>query len=134
MRIDNGVDIDYGIRADNPAIRTVMNALFALATTDLNSATETGFHEIAIRAASDLASGGRGVTSLSADLGVKEAMLDSTESRHKDYQVVIATQLDRAENVDMAEAVTKLTQTQTNLQASYQLLATLRNLSLANFL
>ncbi len=134
VRIDDGVDLEYGIRADNPAIRTILNGLFALATIDLNSTTEGGFREVAIRAAEDLARGSQLMTDLAAELGVKENTLDGTETRHKDFQVVIETQLDRVENVDMAEAVSRLTQTQTNLQASYQLLASLRNLSLANFL
>ena len=134
MRIDNGIDLEYGLRADNPAIRKVLDALFALATTDLNTTTTAGFREIARLAAADLQTGRGMVSDLSAELGVKENVLDTTEQRHNDFMVVTETQLDRVENVDMAEAVSRLTQTQTNLEASYKLLASVRNLSLANFI
>lgn len=134
VRIDNGIDLEYGIRADNPAIRKILDALFALATTDLNTTTEAGFRELARITSEELNSGRSQIADLAAELGVKENVLDSTETRHKDFMVVIETQLDRAENVDMAEAVTRLTQTQASLEASYKLLASLRNLSLAQYL
>jgi flagellin-like hook-associated protein FlgL len=134
VRIDNGIDLKYGIRADNPAIRKVLDALFALATTDLNTTTVTGYREIARLAADDLSVGRSMVTDLSAELGVKENVLDTTEQRHNDFLVVTETQIDRVENVDMADAVSRLTQTQTNLEASFKLLASIRNLSLANYI
>jgi len=134
VRIDNGIDLQYGIRADNPAIRKVLDALFALATTDLNTTTTAGFREVARLAAADLQTGRSMVSDLSAELGVRENVLDNTEQRHNDFMVVTETQLDRVENVDMADAVSRLTQTQTNLEASYKLLTSVRNLSLANYL
>ena len=71
---------------------------------------------------------------LGAELGVKENVLDTTETRHKDFIVVTETQLDQVENVDMADTVSRLTQTQTNLEASFKLLASVRSLSLANYI
>ncbi len=134
VRIDNGIDLEYGIRADNPAIRKILDSLFALATTDLNTTTVGSFRELARLAADDLQTGRSMISDLSAELGVKENVLDTTEQRHKDFLVVTETQLDRVENVDMAEAVSRLTQTQTNLEASFKLLTSVRNLSLANYL
>jgi len=134
VRIDNGIDLEYGIRGDNPAIRKVLDAIFALATTDLNTTTSGSFREIARLAADDLNTGRSMVSDLSASLGVKENVLDTTEQRHRDFLVVTESQLDRVENVDMADAVSRLTQTQTNLEASYKLLTSVRGLSLANYI
>ena len=134
VRIDNGIDLEYGLRADNPAIRKILDALFALATTDLDVNDVGGFREIARLAADDLNTGRSMVSDLSAELGVKENVLDTTEARHKDFLVVTETQLDQVENVDMADTVSRLTQTQTNLEASFKLLASVRNLSLANYI
>jgi len=134
VRIDNGIDLEYGIRADNPAIRKMLDAIFALATTDLNTTTVGSFRELARLAADDLQTGRAMISDLSASLGVKENVLDTTEVRHKDFLVVTETQLDRVENIDMAEAVSRLTQTQTNLEASFKLLSSVRNLSLANYI
>jgi flagellar hook-associated protein 3 FlgL len=134
VRIADGIDLDYGIRADHPAIRKILDSLFALATTDLNTSTVGSFREVARLAAQDLQTGRSMVSDLSAELGVKENVLDTTEQRHRDFLLVTETQLDRVENVDMAEAVSRLTQTQTNLEASYKLLTSVRGLSLANFI
>jgi flagellin-like hook-associated protein FlgL len=134
VRVDTGMDLEYGVRADDPAIRHVLNALFALATTDLNTTTEAGFRRIAQLASDELSLGLRQVSDLQSTLGVKENVLDATEQRHSDFLLVLETQIDRVENVDVAEAVTKLTQTQAGLEASYKLLASLRELSLANFI
>src|SRR5262249_26793083 len=35
-QVDNAVSVQYGIRADDPAFRTVLGAIFSLATTNLN--------------------------------------------------------------------------------------------------
>ena len=134
VRIDNGIDLQYGLRADNPAIRKILDALFALATTDLDTSNVTGFREIARLAADDLNTGRSMIGDLGAELGVKENVLDTTETRHKDFIVVTETQLDQVENVDMADTVSRLTQTQTNLEASFKLLASVRSLSLANYI
>jgi len=134
VRIDNGINLEYGVRADNPAIRKMLDALFALATTDLDTTDVAGFREIARLAADDLNTSRGMLSDLSADLGVKENVLDTTETRHSDFIVVTETQIDKVENVDMADAVSRLTQTQTNLEASYKLLASIRSLSLANFI
>lgn len=134
VRIDNGINLEYGIRGDNPAVRKILDALFALATTDLTTSTVGGFRELARLAADDLNVGRSMISDLSADLGVKENVLDATEQRHKDFIVVTETQIDQVENVDMADTVSRRTQTQTNLEASYKLLASIRDLSLANYI
>jgi flagellar hook-associated protein 3 FlgL len=134
VAIDNGVNLSYGIRADDPAIRTVLNAIFALAGTNLSTTTDAGFREIASRAAADLALGSQGVTTIASNLGVKQQTLQATEDRHSNFQTAIQTQLSDIQDVDMTEAITRLTQTQTQLQASFQLLSSLKSLTLSNYI
>jgi flagellar hook-associated protein 3 FlgL len=134
VAIDNAVNLSYGIRADNPAIRTVLNAIFALAGTNLSATTDAGFREIASRAAADLALGSQAVTTIASNLGVKQQTLQATEDRHTSFQTAIQTQLSGIQDVDMTEAITRLTQTQTQLQASFQLLSSLKSLTLSNYI
>jgi flagellin-like hook-associated protein FlgL len=134
VQIDNGVSLNYGIPADAHAFRQVLGAIFALATTTLNTTTQGGFRQIAARAAADLQSGSTEITGLAATLGVKQQTLTATQTRLQDFQTTLKTQLSNLNDVDMTSAVSKLTQTQTQLQASFQLLATLKNLTLANYL
>jgi flagellin-like hook-associated protein FlgL len=132
--IDASVNLAYGIRADDPAIRTVLNAIFALAGTNLSTTTDAGFREIAARAAADLSTGSQQITTIASNLGVKQQTLQATKDRHSNFQTAIRTQLSDIQDVDMTEAITRLTQTQTQLQASFQLLSSLKNLTLANYI
>ncbi len=132
--IDNNQSVQYGIRADDPAFQNILGALFALATTNLSTTTQAGFREIATRAANDLKTGSAQVTTLAANLGVKQQTLDATQTRQTDFITTLTSQLSNLNDVDMAKAVSQLTQTQTQLQASFQLLSTMKNLTLANYL
>jgi flagellar hook-associated protein 3 FlgL len=59
---------------------------------------------------------------------------DRFASQLDDVTTALKGQVSDAQDVDMAETLSRLSQTQTQLQASYQLIAMLRGLSLANVL
>lgn len=134
VQIDSSQSLEYGIRANDPAFQTILGAIFALATTNLNTTTQAGFRQIANRAAADLQTGSRAVTNLASDLGVKQNTLTTTQTRQQDFVTTLQTQLSNLNDVNMAEAVSQLTEVQTQLQASFQLLSTMKNLTLSNYL
>jgi len=134
VQVDNGVSMQYGIRANDPAFQKVLGAIFALATTTLNTTTQAGFRQVAARAAADLKAGSAQITQVASTLGVKQQTLDATQQRLNDFNTTLQSQLSNLNDVDMAAAVSKLTETQTQLQASFQLLSTMKNLTLANYL
>lgn len=134
VQIADGQSVQYGIRANDPAIQTVLGAIFALATTNLSTTTQAGFREIATRAATDLQSGVQGITTVASNLGVKQNTLTSGQTSQQNYVTTLKTQLSNLDDVNMAQAVSQLTQTQTQLQASFQLLSTMKNLTLANYI
>lgn len=77
------------------------------------------------------------MTTLATDAGV----LGNTQSILRDAaddldatRIALLRQLDPAENVDMAETLSRLSQAQTQLQASYQLISGTNGLSLTKFL
>ncbi len=77
------------------------------------------------------------VSAMAADtgaLGNTQARLTVTQTSLSHTQIALTTQVSGAENVDMAATLSALTQTQTQLQASYQLIASLSALSLAKYL
>jgi flagellar hook-associated protein 3 FlgL len=67
-------------------------------------------------------------------LGNVQSSLTATQSRLSDTQTALTTQVSSAEDVDMAATLSQLSLVQTQMQASYQLIATLSGLSLAKFL
>jgi flagellar hook-associated protein 3 FlgL len=67
-------------------------------------------------------------------LGNVQSSLAATQSRLNDTQTAMTTQVSSSEDVDMAATLSQLSLVQTQMQASYQLIATLSGLSLAKFL
>jgi flagellar hook-associated protein 3 FlgL len=133
-RIDDGFDLEYGIRGDNSSFATVMGALYALATSDLTIADDAGYRELARLAMNDLDQGFDELQEQIGILGVRQNTIDQTESRHLDFLVILANQIVNVEDVDAADAMTRLTLLQTNLESSFRLIAGTRDLSLVNYI
>lgn len=74
------------------------------------------------------------VTSLNADLGIKQQLVDDANVR-LELEISLSEEfIAGIKDVDMAEVFTKVTQQQIALEASFQVTAQLANLSLVNFL
>ena len=67
-------------------------------------------------------------------LGATEERLGAISRRHDDITVTLTTQLASIEEVDMAETISRLDATKTQLEASYRAIAMVSALSLTNFL
>jgi flagellar hook-associated protein 3 FlgL len=133
-RIDDGFDLEYGMRGDDPAFASIMGALYALATSDLTIADDAGYRELARLAMHDLDTGFDQLQEKIGILGVRQNTIEQTEKRHMDFLIVLANQIVSVEDVDPADAMTRLTLLETNLEASFRLIAGTRDLSLTNYL
>ncbi len=67
-------------------------------------------------------------------LGHVEARMDATKRRHDNLSSALALQLSSIEEVDMADVITRMQATRTQLEASYRAIGSLGELTLANFL
>ncbi|HWT09821.1 MAG TPA: flagellin, partial [Roseomonas sp.] len=67
-------------------------------------------------------------------LGATEERLGAISRRHDDITVTLTAQLASIEEVDMAETISRLDATKTQLEASYRAIAMVSSLSLTNFL
>jgi flagellin-like hook-associated protein FlgL len=133
-RIDDGFDLEYGLRGDNSSFATIMGSLYALATSDLTIADDAGYRELARLAMNDLDVGFDELQEQIGILGVRQNTIEQTEQRHIDFMVILESQIVNVEDVDVADAMTRLTLLQTNLEASFRLIAGTRDLSLVNYL
>jgi flagellin-like hook-associated protein FlgL len=73
-------------------------------------------------------------TDLNYDLGFKIARVKDINARMKQFNAFLEGQVGTIENVDLTEAITKLTEETRALEASYKAMARVRELSLVNFL
>ncbi len=69
-----------------------------------------------------------------AGIGQQQTVLSAQKSALSDTATAFTTQLSSVEDVDMAATATALSQVQTQLQASYKLIASMQNLSLVGYL
>jgi flagellar hook-associated protein 3 FlgL len=67
-------------------------------------------------------------------LGNVQSSLTATQTRLADTQTALTAQVSSAEDVDMAKTLSQLSLVQTQMQASYQLIAGMSGLSLVKFL
>lgn len=133
-RIDDGFDLQYGIRGDDPSFATIMGALYALATGDLTTTSDAGYREMARMAMNDLDGGFDQLQEQIGVLGVRQNTIEQTDKRHTDFLITLQKQIVDVEDVDAADALTRLSLLQTNLEASFKLISTTSDLSLAKFL
>lgn len=133
-RIDEGFDLSYGMRADDDSIKSVLRGLYALATTDLNASTEAGFRQLAGLAETDFDTGLRALNVKRSEFGVKQQIVEELSTRHENLITLVTIQIGEVEDQDMAAAIGRFNLLQTNLEASFRVMASLRDLSLVNFL
>ncbi|MBR0672967.1 flagellin [Neoroseomonas soli] len=67
-------------------------------------------------------------------LGAIEQRLETTARRHEEVSIALAIQLAGIEEVDMAETLSRLQATQTQLEASYRAISMVSGLTLTQFL
>lgn len=133
-RIDDNVDLEYGLRGDNPAFRSIFQGLYVAANLEYDAAEADGFWTLLEGAAADLKTGFDNLQTVVATLGDKAAVLDKVNERHTNSVLLINQQIGIVEDVDVAEAIQKLFAAQAQLQSSYELIASMRDLTLARFI
>jgi flagellar hook-associated protein 3 FlgL len=115
-------------------MRDVLRALATIGSLSSGQAGAPGFHDLVQDTRVSLSNA---VTAMAQDagmLGNVQSSLTASQSRLADTQTAMTSQVSSAEDVDMAATLSQLSLVQTQMQASYQLIATLNGLSLAKFL
>lgn len=130
----NGDVASTGGATTGSYMRDIMRSLAVLGALSSSQISDPGFAAVVAESRTGL---GGAITALNADAGVmgdRQRALSATQSGLADLGTALQTQLANAEQVDMAQTLSALTQTQTQLQASYQLIAGLQSMSLVKFL
>ena len=111
--------------------------LRALATLGALSSAQNNSPELGMLVADTRTSLGGAISAMAQDagaLGDRQKALIDTKARLDETTLALRTQLAGAEQVDMASTLSQLAQIQTQLQASYQLIAAVQGMSLAKYL
>ena len=114
--------------------RDILWALATLGSLSSSQLSASGFSALVGDVRTSL---GNAITALNQDAGVmgdRQTAMQATSTQLSDAATAIQTQLSSAEDVDAAATMTKLSMVQTQLQASYQMIAAEQGLSLVKFL
>jgi flagellar hook-associated protein 3 FlgL len=114
-------------------MRDTMTALAQLASLSSSSSSST-VTTAATTARGYLTSAISAMGAEAGSLGEIQSSLTSRQTSLQAMSTTLQTQLASVQEVDMAATITKASQLQTQLQASYQIIAQVKNLSLANYL
>jgi flagellar hook-associated protein 3 FlgL len=141
-QIDQGLTVDYSITASDPAFLTLMQGLYTLAalpqpggpTAVPPALSDSQFDATASAAASTISQGLTQLQSLTEKNGRNEQFLTDESTAHDATLTVLQTQIDNIEQVNLADASTRLSQLTTQLNASYRVTANLSTLNLVDFL
>lgn len=82
----------------------------------------------------DLNTAGGSIIDIIAEVGARVRSMDLQQQLYADIGLSLDTRLTDHEGIDIASTVARLQQSSIALQASYSQVATLRSLSLVNFL
>jgi len=144
---DDGQRVEWGLFANRNAAaistgettgswaRDLMRGLASLAALTPGSTNAgDGFDTLMSSLRLGLKTAVDGIASEQGSLGTVESRLESIKTRHEDLTVALETQRAGAEEVDLAETISRLQDTQTRLQASWKALDLVSALSLTNYL
>jgi hypothetical protein len=139
VRIDPSVTVQYGIRANEDAIRSLMESVALLAAVTTSPTDPNGAGQISAlnsRVAQNLTvtPGKQNIQDIQSDLANAQTVMQDATARQKLTQATMQNVVDQAENVSTDEVASQLLALQTDLQASYQTTALLSQLSLVKFL
>lgn len=149
-RVDVERSVDLGIYASDPAFEKAFRALGMIAQGAYGSAGSLENNLQRIDQARNLLQDGISrngtglgpfgqeevgdLENLQSRIGVTQSVIQAKNDKHKAFSEFLTTRVSDLERVDKTEAVARLLDDQTALETSYQTLATVRGLSLLNYM
>lgn len=131
---DDGISVDYTVKASNEGFSGILKGLAVISNLTFNSSDVDGYWEIYDAAMGFIDSGASNVDLDVAGLALQANTLDDAQARHENTTAVYKEMIGKIEDVDTAEALTTLQNLQTQLEICYRTIATMRDLSLVNYL
>ena len=138
-RIDQSVSVEYGIQADEPAIRSQIQnlavyAAFTASPTGANSTAQVA--TLSQDVAQNLLTqpGQQSIEDIQSDLATAQATMSAAGDRQTQTQSMLQNLISQAETVSPDQVASQILALQTSLQASYQTTSILSQLTLTKFL
>ena len=138
-RVDQSINVAYGVRANEQGIRWMVQNLAVLAattfsTSDPDAAARSSALNQRLAPALDVPAGTQKIENIETDLAGAQVSLTAAKSRHQQTSATLSDFLQQLEGVSNEEVGAQFLALQTRLQASLQVTAMLFQTSLVNYL
>ena len=138
-RVDQSVTVQYGIRANEQAIRSQLQTLAVFAAVTTSPTNPNG--ALAVQALSQRVTqnlqpqpGQQTIEDIQADLATAQATMKDAGARQTQSQSMLQNLINSAETVSTDQVASQILALQTSLQASYQTTSMLSQLTLTKYL
>ena len=139
--VDEGFEVNYGIRANNPAIERVIRAFDAISEIAFNSppsaAQVTAINDavgLLTQALDTPPVGETTIGGLFAQTQLQRAIFDGIKTKHENFAAFAEKYIAEIEQVNIAEAISIFNSEQITLEASFASIARIQSISLVNFI
>lgn len=130
-RISVGQEIGYGVQANDESFRDIIKGLAMLTTIDVSEISDEDAYEVWMgKVVDSLSSGQQGALDAASRIGFSQQVVELATQRLTDLSLVQRAQISEIESVDPYEAVTRMTNLEVQLQASYEVSARLSRLTI----
>lgn len=139
VKVDDYISVEYGARANEEALRTTLQNL-AVASYDTYNTGDANaqdrYDAVRERVTSNLskAPNRQSIDHLLAEVSAASSVIASTSERHDSHNSLLTQYSEDIRNADIYEVSAQILDLQTRLQATYQSMATLSQLSLVNYI
>ncbi|MGB8401638.1 flagellar protein [Bradyrhizobium sp.] len=138
-RIDQAATIQYGVRANEQAIRNTLQSVAAFAAFTMSPTGPNATAQISAlnqRVATSLTPQGRqqSLADIGTDLASAQVAMKGVAARQSQSQIMLQSLVDQTETVSTDQVATEILAVQTRLQASYQTTSMLSQLTLVKYL
>ena len=138
-RVDASVKVEYGIQANEQAIRSQLQTLAVFSavttsTTNPNGAAQVSALSQRVTQALTPQTGKQSIQDIQTDLATAQATMSDATARQKQAQGMLQSIVDQTETISPDQVATQLLALQTALQASYQTTSMLSQMSLVKYL
>lgn len=131
-RVSDTLSVNYGATAADPAFENLIRGLKIAETVDTSDPEATRQR---LDRAMELVNGALdGLPDVRGRIGSSRSILRQESNRMKDFTLALDQSVGDLENIDFAEAISRLGEEQAQLQASMAALSRLRQVTLTNFL
>lgn len=139
VKVDDYISVEYGARADEEALRNALQNL-AVASYDTYNTGDANandrYNAVRERVTANLANvpNRQSVDHMLAEVSAASSVIASTSERHNSHSSLLTQFSEDIRHADIYEVSAQILDLQTRLQATYQSMSTLSQLSLVNYI